>query len=136
MSAYAPRHAPPARLTPVRLASLDAAVLAVAILAVVLALLAMTRPGTGALSTPQTAVSAPSPVRTTPHPAAPQRPAQAHTAPVRHYAVRTGDSLWSISLRAYGTGRDWGRIYAANRTAIGPDPGHIQPGLRLIIPRQ
>lgn len=55
---------------------------------------------------------------------------------VLHHRVRPGDSLWEISARAdvYGDGRDWRRIYEANRGAI-RDPDLIHPGQELRIPR-
>lgn len=52
--------------------------------------------------------------------------------------VETGDSLWSIAEEHVGPQRAaacWPRIYAANRTTIGPDPDHIEPGQRLDLPK-
>jgi hypothetical protein len=55
--------------------------------------------------------------------------------------VRPGDSLWAIAaahLPAQHTdeqvARAWPTWYAANRAAIGPDPGQIRPGTRLVWP--
>jgi hypothetical protein len=55
--------------------------------------------------------------------------------------VRGGDSLWSIAAsrlpRSAGPGevdRAWRTVYAANRAAVGPDPGLIRPGQRLQLP--
>jgi LysM repeat protein len=47
------------------------------------------------------------------------------------YTVRPGDTLSSIAAR-YGIG--WQQLYAANRTAIGPDPGYLRVGQRLVVP--
>ena len=78
---------------------------------------------------------------------APARPAQP-TVPVE--AARTdrelvvvspGDSLWSVAARLLpATAPDvevdalWRRIYAANRSLIGDDPGLIRPGQELLVP--
>jgi LysM repeat protein len=53
-------------------------------------------------------------------------------APVR-YTVAAGDTLSQIAaaLRVPG---GWPALYAANRSAVGPDPGVIQPGIVLTIP--
>jgi nucleoid-associated protein YgaU len=55
--------------------------------------------------------------------------------------VRPGDTLWDIAARDLPAGRSaaqiataWPRWYAANRAVIGPDPGRIQPGERLVPP--
>ena len=52
--------------------------------------------------------------------------------------VEEGDSLWSIAEGRVGLGRTaacWPRIYAANRSTIGPDPDHIEPGQKLDLPK-
>jgi hypothetical protein len=55
--------------------------------------------------------------------------------------VRRGDTLWDIAARHLGPGatpaaiaREWPRWYAANRAVVGPDPGRILPGQRLVPP--
>ncbi|WP_198588604.1 LysM peptidoglycan-binding domain-containing protein [Geodermatophilus chilensis] len=45
--------------------------------------------------------------------------------------MRPGDTLSAIAAR-YGT--DWQQLYAANRTAIGPDPAYLRVGQRLTVP--
>lgn len=57
------------------------------------------------------------------------------------YVVRRGDTLWDIAARHLGPhasaadiARAWPRWYAANRTAIGPNPALIHPGLVLSVP--
>jgi peptidoglycan/xylan/chitin deacetylase (PgdA/CDA1 family)/LysM repeat protein len=47
------------------------------------------------------------------------------------YTVRPGDTLSAIAAR-YGT--DWQQLYAANRTAIGPDPAYLRVGQQLTVP--
>ena len=53
----------------------------------------------------------------------------------RHKVVE-GESLWRIAAdpAAYGDGRQWRRIYEANRDAI-RDPALIHPGQELRIPQ-
>lgn len=55
--------------------------------------------------------------------------------------VRRGDTLWDIAARHLGPAAgiaeiaaEWPRWYAANRTVIGPDPDHLEPGQRLHAP--
>jgi nucleoid-associated protein YgaU len=80
------------------------------------------------LPTPPTSAT----TRPTPSP----NPAAAST-----YTVRPGDCLWSIAARRlaqpvsnHAIDRAWRRIYAANRTRIGPNPGVIRPGVVLALP--
>ena len=47
------------------------------------------------------------------------------------YTVRRGDTLSAIAAR-YGI--DWQQLYAANRTAIGPDPAYLRVGQQLTVP--
>lgn len=56
-----------------------------------------------------------------------------HVAPDQVYTVQTGDSLWSIAQKFYGTGYKWTDIYQANAGQLG-DPNVIQVGQRLAIP--
>jgi len=48
--------------------------------------------------------------------------------------VAPGDTLWDIAARRLGAGASWPAIYALNRDVIGPDPGVIRPGQRLVLP--
>lgn len=52
------------------------------------------------------------------------------------HVVRPGESLWRISrsVRVYGSGARWKRIYEANRGRI-RDPNLIFPGQEISIPR-
>ena len=54
-------------------------------------------------------------------------------APAR-YTVAAGDTLSGIAARLAVRG-GWPALYAANRPAIGPDPGTIRPGTVLTLPR-
>jgi LysM repeat protein len=54
------------------------------------------------------------------------------TRPAR-YTVAAGDTLAGIAA-ALGVPGGWPALYAANRAAIGPDPGLIRPGTVLAIP--
>ena len=48
--------------------------------------------------------------------------------------VAPGDTLWDIAARRLGAGASWPALYALNRDVIGPDPGVITPGQRLVLP--
>jgi hypothetical protein len=78
----------------------------------------------------------------------PERAAIGQGSPEQHasepgivHLVRSGDTLWGIaadSLPGSATDADidqrWRDIWAANRTAIGPDPDLIHPGTPLHLP--
>jgi nucleoid-associated protein YgaU len=49
------------------------------------------------------------------------------------YKVEKGDSLWTISVKAYGDGFQWKKVYTAN-TGMIKTPGVIEPGWELNIP--
>jgi LysM repeat protein len=57
----------------------------------------------------------------------------ARVAPAR-YTVVSGDTLAGIAARLAVRG-GWPALYAANRRAIGPDPGRIRPGTVLTVRR-
>lgn len=67
-------------------------------------------------------------------PVEPSKPAEP-TAPQAGstYTVQSGDCLWSISQRFYGTGTRWGVIYEANKSII-REPSSIDIGQVLTIP--
>lgn len=49
------------------------------------------------------------------------------------YIVKSGEWLWDIARKEYGTAIGWFRIYEANREKI-HDPELIYPGQRFVIP--
>ena len=51
----------------------------------------------------------------------------------RYYTVVSGDTLWGIASRFYGSGLMWQRIYQNNLGVIGGNPNLIYPGERLAI---
>lgn len=77
-------------------------------------------------------------------PTTPGRPS-AVTVPATACAVtrvvRPGDSVWALAAQSVPSGdparidRATDRIYAANRSIIGPNPALVQPGMRLCVPR-
>lgn len=50
------------------------------------------------------------------------------------YTVVSGDWLYKISKRFYGTTARWREIYNLNRSIIGPDPDWIYPGQVFKLP--
>jgi nucleoid-associated protein YgaU len=52
------------------------------------------------------------------------------------YTVQSGDSLYLIAEKFYGTQSTDGamRIYYSNQATIGPNPSLIRPGQKLYIP--
>jgi nucleoid-associated protein YgaU len=50
------------------------------------------------------------------------------------HTIVKGDSLWNISVRAYGDGYQWTRVWEANKTAI-TNPNIIEVGTELTLPR-
>ncbi len=59
----------------------------------------------------------------------------------RTVVVGPGDTLWALAAAELGpdpapalVARAWPRLYARNRAVIGADPGHLEPGQRLVLP--
>ena len=52
------------------------------------------------------------------------------------YVVVSGDSLWKISQKLYGTGQRWYSIYDMNIDLIGKTPGNIYAGMELTVPAE
>ncbi|MFC1627418.1 LysM peptidoglycan-binding domain-containing protein [Patescibacteria group bacterium] len=50
------------------------------------------------------------------------------------YIVQTGDSLWDISVRAYGDGYQWTKVWESNKDVM-PNPDLIETGMALRLPR-
>lgn len=55
-------------------------------------------------------------------------------APRHPYRVKPGDWLSTIAQNELGSAARWHRLYAANRSVVGPDPDKIYPGQVLSIP--
>ena len=55
-------------------------------------------------------------------------------APGRTHVVAEGETLSSIAAAVYGDSSQWRRLYEANRSVIGADPGAIRVGMRLVVP--
>jgi nucleoid-associated protein YgaU len=51
----------------------------------------------------------------------------------RFHLVLKGDSLSKIAEKYYGSPRSWQKIVSANHDIL-PDPNHLKPGIKLIIP--
>ena len=51
----------------------------------------------------------------------------------RTYTVKSGDTLWAISSKMYGSGGKYMKIFEAN-THILENPDKIKPGQELVIP--
>lgn len=68
-------------------------------------------------------------------PAQPQAPkASAASAGARHHTVVRGDTLFSLSLKYYGTRSRWRDIYAANRGILASENSPLKIGAELRIP--
>jgi nucleoid-associated protein YgaU len=50
------------------------------------------------------------------------------------YRVVSGDSLYRISMRLYGSGEEADHLYDLNKEKIGPDKGKLKLGMILKIP--
>jgi nucleoid-associated protein YgaU len=50
------------------------------------------------------------------------------------YVVQEGDNLYDIARWELGKVTRWPEIYDLNRQALGNDPDHLTPGMRLVLP--
>lgn len=50
------------------------------------------------------------------------------------YKVKSGDCLWNIAKKIYGSGEQYMKIYNANKKIIGGNPNNIKAGQVLTIP--
>ncbi|MBR3997988.1 MAG: LysM peptidoglycan-binding domain-containing protein [Clostridia bacterium] len=73
-------------------------------------------------------------------------PAKRTAAKTSTYTIKSGDTLWGIAKRFYGSGAKWEKIYNANKTIIektakkhgksSSNRGNwIYPGVKLTIPK-
>jgi nucleoid-associated protein YgaU len=51
------------------------------------------------------------------------------------YVIQSGDTLWLMAVREYGSGLSWPVIFEGNRDTL-TDPNLIRPGQVLFIPVQ
>jgi len=51
------------------------------------------------------------------------------------YTTRSGDSLWSVSVKVYADGYQWPKLWEANQDKIGPNPDRLETGIELNIPQ-
>lgn len=68
-------------------------------------------------------------------PQAEQKNEQAERIDLDTYTTQKGDNLWEISVRAYGDGFKWTKIYWENRQIIGKNPNILYSGLNLKLPK-
>lgn len=61
-------------------------------------------------------------------------PERTSKAKEQTYKVKSGDCLWKIAQRLYGSGSQYTKIYNANKKTIGSNPDKIYPGQVLTIP--
>lgn len=54
-------------------------------------------------------------------------------SPQKTYTIVSGDTLWGIASRFYGSGSQWTKIADANKSTI-PNPNLIYPGQTIVIP--
>lgn len=68
-----------------------------------------------------------------------------NTATTKTYTIKSGDTLWAISIRYYGTGTKYSTIYSRNKTVLDSAArkhgyrdanggNYIWPGTRIVIP--
>ena len=57
----------------------------------------------------------------------------AETVEFQTYTVQKGDTLWSISRKFYGSGKNWRDIFDANQDVISA-PDKVRAGLEIKIP--
>ena len=53
--------------------------------------------------------------------------------PLQTHTIEKGDSLWDLAARYYGDGRQWKKIYEANRDVL-PSSSTLPVGAVLVIP--
>lgn len=51
------------------------------------------------------------------------------------YVVKKGDSLWNIAAVNLGSGFEWKLIYDQNKGTIGSNPGNLEIGTKIILPK-
>lgn len=51
------------------------------------------------------------------------------------YTVQKGDTLWSISQKAYGSGYNWVDVYSANKDVIGNNSNRLLADTKINLPK-
>lgn len=54
--------------------------------------------------------------------------------PPKTHRVVSGDCLWNLAKKHYGSGAEYTKIYEANKAIIGSNPNNIKVGQELVIP--
>lgn len=54
----------------------------------------------------------------------------------KRYVVVSGDTLWGIARRHYGSGNEWRRIWNANKPMRSGNPNLIYPGEVILLPKK
>lgn len=67
--------------------------------------------------------------------AASEESADKSPAGPKTYTVQPGDTLWKIAKQFHGDGKEYMKIFEANKDLL-KDPDHIYPGQELVIPDQ
>lgn len=63
-----------------------------------------------------------------------RKPAKAGTA--TRYVIQSGDTLWAIAKKHYGSGAEWRRIWERNKPMRSGNPNLIYPGEVILIPKK
>lgn len=63
-----------------------------------------------------------------------EKPRVDNSVQPKTYTVKSGDCLWNIAKKYYGSGSNYTKIYNANKGTIGGNPNLIYPGQVLTIP--
>lgn len=61
-------------------------------------------------------------------------PSSSKSSDGKTYTVQSGDSLYKISKKLYGTGEKSDALYEANKQTIGPDSTRLKIGMVLALP--
>lgn len=86
-----------------------------------------------AVPAPEKKKAAPAPAEKKAAPAPEKKKAGSKLNPPVEHVVRTGDNLWKIAKKYYGSGAKWTLIYEANKSAI-KKKDFLEPGTVLVIP--
>lgn len=51
------------------------------------------------------------------------------------YTIQAGDSLWTISVKTYGDGYAWSKVYQLNKEVLGNNPNLLAAGTKISLPQ-